>query len=261
MKIGVSTASLYNMHTEDALLTLARLGVRDAEIFLNSTGELTGEIFAFMKKAVADYGLNIISAHPFSSPMETLFLFSSYDRRVAEMLDMYKRYFSAMNELGAKILVIHGAILSAKITDERYMERFSLLSGIGKSFGITVAQENVHYCKSGKAEFLEKMSREMGDEISFVLDVKQARRSGYSAHYLAELIGGKIVHLHLSDSDTDDDCLPPGNGDFDFARLFTILKNRGYTGDAVIELYRENYGEYEELKKSAAYLEEIIRRI
>jgi len=257
MKIGVSTASLYNMHTEDALFTLAELGVKNAEIFLNSTGELEGEVFAFMKKTVAEHGVNIISAHPFSSPMESLFLFSSYDRRVNEMLDMYKRYFEAMNGLGAKIFVIHGAILSAKCTDERYEERLSLLIKEGAKFGITVAQENVSYCKSGDPGFLAKLSRDMGDEVKFVLDVKQARRAGCDPFNLVELIGEKIIHLHLSDCLGKNDCVPPGKGDFDFAKLFGELKKRGYDGDAVIELYRDNYGDYAELNDCVEYLKKI----
>lgn len=254
MKIGVSTASLYNMHTEDALLTLAELGVKNAEIFLNSTAELDGEVFAFMKKVVNEHGMNIISAHPFSSPMESLFLFSSYDRRVAEMLDMYKRYFAAMNELGAGIFVVHGAILSAKCSDERYMERLSLLIREGAKTGVTVAQENVSYCKSGNPDFLAKLSRDMGDEVKFVLDIKQARRSGCDPFDLVELIGGKVVHLHLSDSRPGKDCLPPGKGDFDFAALFRELKKRGYEKDAVIELYRDDYGDYAELTECVDYL-------
>jgi len=257
MKIGVSTASLYSMHTEDALFKLAELGVKDAEIFLNSTGELSGEIFAFMKKTVREYGMNIISAHPFSSPMETLFLFSSYDRRVEEMLDMYRRYFAAMNELGAKIFVIHGAILSAKITDERYIERFATLAEIGRASGITVAQENVHYCKSGNLDFVAKLSRQ-APNIKYVLDVKQARRAGYTAFEIIDIIGEKIVHLHLSDCDGEYDCLPPGRGNFDFKRLFRELAERGYGGDAVVELYRENYGDYSELSESADYLKNIL---
>ena len=37
MKIGVSSASLYPLHAEDAFAELAALGVRCAELFANST--------------------------------------------------------------------------------------------------------------------------------------------------------------------------------------------------------------------------------
>ena len=48
MKIGVSSASLYPLHAEDAFAELAALGVRCAELFANSTCEardpVVGEI-------------------------------------------------------------------------------------------------------------------------------------------------------------------------------------------------------------------------
>ncbi|MDR0197061.1 MAG: sugar phosphate isomerase/epimerase [Oscillospiraceae bacterium] len=259
MQIGVSTASLYPMHTEDALLKLAELGVENAELFLNSTKELEGEIFSVIKSAVKDYNMNIMSAHPFSSPMETLFLFSSYDRRVEEMLDMYKRYFAAAAELGARIFVVHGAILSAKCSDEVYIERLSALIGAGREYGVTVAQENVSYCKSGNLGFLEKLSREMGGDIKFVLDIKQALRAGYTASDALKVVGDKLAHLHLSDSGAECDCLPPGAGDFDFSRFFGELKALNYSGGAVVELYRSNYGEYGELVGGVERLKEIYR--
>ncbi|MDR0222468.1 MAG: sugar phosphate isomerase/epimerase [Oscillospiraceae bacterium] len=261
MQIGVSTASLYPMHTEDALLKLAETGVKNAEIFLNSTKELEGGIFSAIKAVVRDYGMNVMSAHPFSSPMETLFLFSSYDRRVDEMLDMYKRYFAAMTELGARIFVVHGAISSAKCGDGVYMERLSALIGAGREYGVTVAQENVSYCKSGSLSFLETLSREMGGEIKFVLDIKQALRAGYTAFDVLDGIGDKLIHLHLSDSDGEYDCLPPGTGDFDFAGFFGKLKASGYSGGAAVELYRSGYGDYTELAVCVRKLEEIYHNL
>ena len=78
---GVSSASLYPMHTEDAVRILGENGVKNTEIFINDISETGGRIFADISHTVQDYGMNVISVHPFSSPMETLFLFSDYDRR------------------------------------------------------------------------------------------------------------------------------------------------------------------------------------
>lgn len=261
MKIGLSTASLYPLHTEEALLETARLGVKNVEIFLGSISELEGEIFSCMKNTVREYGLNVVSVHPFSSPMESLFLFSSYDRRVDDIMDLYKRYFSMMTELGAKIFVVHGAAATANCDDGRYAERLYALIREGRKLGITVAQENVSYCKSGKAEFLQMLSRELADSIAFVLDIKQSRRAGYSPNSLVELLGDRIIHLHLSDGNSKDskaDCLPIGRGDFDFKEFFTELNKVGYKGDAVIELYRDNYGDYGELANGVKILENLL---
>ena len=101
MKIGVSTASLYPLHTEDAFRKVAELGIEYTELFLNSLGEGEGEIFEDIINTAKKYGTRILSLHPFSSPMESLFLFSTYDRRVNDILDIYKRYFNSMNDVSS----------------------------------------------------------------------------------------------------------------------------------------------------------------
>jgi sugar phosphate isomerase/epimerase len=197
--------------------------------------------------------------------METLFLFSSYDRRVAELMDLYKRYFEAMNllnESGEKIFVIHGAIAAAKCSDERYVERVAALIDAGREAGVVVAQENVSYCKSGSLDFLQMLRRELGERAVFVLDLKQARRSGICPLHMIDTLGDSIVHLHLSDAvagDSERDCLSVGAGDFDFATMFAKLKAVGYSGGGVVELYRENYDESAELAKSVEILEKLLQ--
>ncbi|MCL2072134.1 MAG: sugar phosphate isomerase/epimerase [Oscillospiraceae bacterium] len=236
--------------------------MKNVEIFFNSASELEGEIFSYVRSTVNDYNMNVISVHPFSSPMETLFLFSSYDRRLVEIMDLYKRHFEMMSKLNAKVFVVHGAIASAKCPDERYVERLSGLIEAGHGLGITVAQENVSYCKSGKPEFLQFLYKELSSSIAFVLDIKQARRSGVQPMELLETIGDKIVHVHLSDGVNGDktrDCLLIGEGDFDFAAFFALLNKKGYKGDAVVELYRENYSDYSQLSDSVERLEKLLK--
>lgn len=260
MEIGVSTASLYPLHAEDALAKLAGLGIKRAEIFANATCEARDPILSELLKIRDENGMKIMSFHPFSSPMESVFLFSEYDRRIAEMLEMYRSFFESMNRMGAKIFVLHGAILSSKCSPEHYLKQFRLLAEAGVEYGITVAQENVSYCMSGDLEFLALMKRELGEYANFVLDLKQARRSGADPLVYADLFGENIVHCHFSDADDNRDCLPIGSGNFDFETLVKRLKNYGFDGALMVELYRSNYGSFEELKKSAENLLEIIQK-
>lgn len=259
MVVGVSTASLYPLHAEDALAELASLGVKNAEIFANATVEAQEPIVSQMLKIRDENGMKITSFHPFSSPMESVFLFSTYDRRVEEMMELYRGFFGSMNRLGAKIFVLHGAILSSKCPEEHYLRQFGMLARVGREYGITVAQENVSYCMSGDLKFLKKMKRELGDLARFVLDLKQARRSHADPFDYIRELGGSIAHCHLSDADADRDCLPIGNGNFDFRELIRRLASTGFDGALIVELYRSNYGEFSELKKSAEILEEIVQ--
>ena len=115
MDIGVSTACLYPLETEKALYELAKRGVKNVEIFVNSIDELEGQVLVELRRIIGEYGMNVISMHPFSSPMETLFLFGDYPRRTEYLIDIYKRYFEVMAEIGADVFVLHGAILSSKV--------------------------------------------------------------------------------------------------------------------------------------------------
>lgn len=257
MKIGVSTASLYPLHAEDAFRELAARGIRTAEVFANSTGEAMPPVTDEILDTMREYGMSVTSFHPFSSPMESVFLFSTYDRRIQEMLDLYGGFFRTMNRLGAKIFVLHGAILSSRCTPEHYVRQFRLLAETASEYGITVAQENVSYCLSGDLDFLRMMKRELGDHAKFVLDLKQSRRSHADAFDYIRELGENIIHLHISDGDGERDCLPVGHGTFDFRRLMREMSATGYDGAYIVELYRENYDTFDRLKESADRLTDI----
>mgnify|MGYP004645194967 CR=1 FL=1 len=256
MKIGVSTASLYPLHAEDAFAELAALGIKTTEVFANSTGEAREPVTSQILDIRDGNGMEITSFHPFSSPMESVYLFSTYDRRIEEMMELYREFFGNMNRLGAKIFVLHGAILSSKCPEEHYFRQFRLLAEAGREYGVTVAQENVSYCMSGSLDFLLRMKRELGDCARFVLDLKQSRRSHADAFDYVRSLGGSIVHLHISDADSDRDCLPVGQGSFDFRRLMQELSAVGYDGAYIVELYRENYDQFTRLRESVDNLTE-----
>lgn len=260
MLAGISSASMYPLHTEDAVRELAKMGVRNAEIFINDISETETGIFSDILKTVKENEMNIVSVHPFSSPMESLFLFSDYDRRRDTLIDMYKRYFECMNQLGAKIFVLHGAILSAKCSDERYFERFSMLMDAADEFGVTIAQENICYCKSKDLDFLDRLRENCGSRTKYVLDIKQAVRTGISPFEIIDRLGKDIIHVHISDNSEKADCLPVGKGTFDFDKLVAELRKIDYNGAMFIELYRHNYGEYSELYDGMKKIEEIIAK-
>lgn len=261
MDIGVSTASLYPLHVEDAFAELAGLGVKNVEVFANATCEAQEPILSQICDIRDNNAMKITSLHPFSSPMESVFVFSEYDRRIDEMMTLYRQFFEGMNKLGAKIFVLHGAILSSKCTVSHYLKQFRMLAEAGREYGITVAQENVSYCLSGRLEFLKTMKRELVEYANFVLDLKQARRSGEDPLEYVDALKDSIVHCHLSDADESRDCLPIGRGKFDFATLIKRLRASGFDGALIVELYRSNYGDFSELKISVDTLMDIAANI
>ena len=259
MNIGVSTASLYPLHAEDAFRELAVRGIRTIEVFANSTCEAKEPIISVMTGLAEEHGITVPSLHPFSSPMESVYLFGSYDRRIEEMLELYRCFFEGMNKLGARIFILHGAIKSSKCSPEHYVKQFRLLAETAREYGITVAQENVCYCLSGEPDFLRMMKRELGEYAKFVLDLKQARRSGADIFGLADALGDSIIHCHVSDADADSDCLPIGKGSFDFRAFHERMAAYGYDGSYIVELYRHNYSDFDELVQSSDALCDMLK--
>lgn len=257
IRLGASTACFYPMETEKALKHLGELGFSVAEVFFNSFSELCGPLLEAIRREQQAYGMQVVSVHPFTSGTEAYFLFSAYERRFRDTLEYYKRYFDAANALGAKILVIHGAKRGMSITEAQYFDRFGELVRLGKAQGITVSQENVVQYASESTDFLIRMRSALGGDFHMVLDIKQAVRSGLDPLALARRFSGEIVHVHVSDHLPGRDCLPPGEGAFDFRALCDVLEQSGYQGSFVIELYAGNFEEDRQLTEAKAFLEKL----
>lgn len=260
MSVGVSTACFYPELTENAVKFLCENGVSQMEIFFNSACEIKGKIFSEICACVRENSAKVVSVHPFSSAFEPLMLFSDYERRFEDGLEFYKKYFDVCNALGAEILVLHGDRADRTDCDDRYFERYRRLYQAAKQQGVTVAQENVAYCRSKDVKFIKKMHDILGDEVAFVLDLKQARRSGVDFCDLVSAMGSRLVHLHANDYDDNSDCLLPGQGKSDFAEIFSTLYKNGFCGESIIEVYRSNYGNYNELVSSMHFLERLERK-
>lgn len=261
MFAGVSTACLYPMLTEDGLAAIGMRGIERAEIFLNTYSELEPQFTRELKEYADFYGISIISAHPFTSGFEPFMFFSEYERRFSDALDIYRKYFSAMNEIDASILVFHGDRLASTLEDEKYYERFAILRDLGKEYGVIVAQENVERCKSRSLPFLEKMAAYLDGDLALVFDNKQALRSEVDYSDFIQKLGRHIVHIHLSDSNDDCDCLPIGYGNADIKDLLLRMQKIGYEGTVVVELYNHLIDSNEDIFTCYQNLCEIIKEI
>lgn len=263
MEIGASSACFYPLETEKAFLHIAELGFKYTEIFFNCRSELKPSFVKELKTIKDAYGMNVVSLHPYRSFSEGYDFFSSYERRYRDGIDGYKRYFQAAATLGAKYIVMHGAGNRTDITLEEYAERFGKLNEIAHSFGCTVAHENVVNYAGAYPEFMFFMKKLLGDEFKMVLDIKQARRADVDPYDFIKIMGSNIVHVHLSDCDSEGhDCLPPDeSGAFGFKKLFTELHKVGFNGRYMIELYSNNFQNSKEIIDSAKYLENILSEV
>ena len=258
MIIGASTSCFYPMITELSLHNLMEMGIKNVEIFFNTSSEIERRFIKILRREIRSYGGKVKSVHPYSSGMEPFMFFSDYERRFTDMIDTYKRYFEAANMLDAEIVVIHGDKLPAKLPDEKYFERFGRIMESGKKYGVCVAQENVNLHRSQDPDFLCRMKQYLGDELKFVLDIKQAVRAGYDPYDFADRLGDAVIHIHTNDNNSRNHCLLPGKGEMDYHRLRQIVENNGCDPNWIIEVYRKNFGEISEIKESVAWLTKIL---
>lgn len=255
MKAGVSTACLYPELLEDALYKLAVSGVACTEIFLNTHSELGRTYAQNLLEMMDRFDMDCVSVHPFTCEIDTIMLFSDYERRTRDFLDYHRNYFNFMNIVGAKTFVFHGG--KADRGKELYCERYSRLFRLGKEYGVTVAVENVSRCQSGSSVFIREISKMLGDEFAFVLDTKQAVRAGENPFAFLDAAGKKTVHVHISDNGEYGDCMLIGKGNFRFRQFFEKLDSYNHNASVVLELYRSGFGAISELIHSYNVLQKM----
>lgn len=91
----------------------------------------------------------------------------------------------------------------AGLNDREYYDRFGILSRIAREYGVTLAQENVNAFRSQDCGFIRNMREYLKEDASFVLDVKQAVRSGRDPYEMCEAMGKNLVHIHINDNRPD----------------------------------------------------------
>lgn len=258
MKLGVSTSCYYPLETELALEEVGKSGVKTTELFFNATRELKPSFIDLLREIQDRYGIEIVSIHPTLSFTEAFMMFSNYERRCLDAEDSFRRYGEIAAELGANYIILHGGKTSAGLEDEAYCERFMRLKEAVRQNGATLLQENVARRHAGDLEFLRAMRDILGDEAEFCIDIKQALRCGNDPMALVREFLPHTRHLHISDHSVASDCLLPGNGGFDFGALFSCVAESGYTGAAIIEVYRDAYRSYGEITNSYENLKKML---
>ena len=260
INVGISSAWFYPMLTEDSVKILVDSGVKHTEIFFNSFSELSSSFISDLRRILIPANVTIEAVHPFSCVCEPLFLFSSYKRRFEDAIDQYRRYFEAAQLLKCHKFVLHGDRAERhSIDDKEYFERFARLNEVAKAYGVEVLQENVSNFRGRDPEFIRNMSKYLGDDVSFTFDVKQCVRAGVDPFEMFDAMGAKIRHVHLSDNTASQDCLIPGQGNFAIPKLFEKLKAQDYDGAVLIEVYRQNYIENQELFEGLKFIEQFAK--
>ena len=259
MNIGVSTGCFYPRKTIDCLQSVADLGAKYTEVFFNTDSELDKEYLLKLKEVADTNNVKIVSVHPYTSAIETFMFFARTDYKLEDSIKYYEKYFRACQVLGAKYVVIHGCHTTAEYMDmDRYTSIMNRLSQKAREYGVYVSQENVVKFKCGYIDNLKKFIRNADKDIRFVLDIKQTVRAQQDLWAMLDLMGDRISHIHISDHSDEYDSMIPGQGCFDFEKLFRTAEEKYNVKTAIIEIYQHNLNSDLRLKESLEMLQKLI---
>ena len=74
-----------------------------------------------------------------------------------------------------------------------------------------------------------------------------------------EVMRDRLVTVHVCDYD-ESALKVPGKGKFDFITFFKALKDCGYDGPVLMELYSKDYDSFDEIAEGKEYLENCLER-
>lgn len=259
MKIGVSTASFFpREECENAIQIIKELGADCAEVFLGTFYEYRPE---FVKAHSSKFsGIEISSVHSSSVNFEPQ-LFSSARRVRGDGFYWLDQFLRSAQLLGAKKYSFHGYISrSNNVNFDGISTRMREICEFAARYGVDVCLENVSWCTYNRPGLFREFKARC-PQLAAVLDIKQARRSGYPVNMYIEDMAGAISHVHLSDVTADGKMCLPGRGIYNFEEIFKRLQGAGFNGPAVIEVYGGDYTDYAQIKQSLEYLKEIAYKL
>ena len=256
--LGVSGGCWYPLPAAEAPLRVAAAGAGCTEFFVCTSSE-TSESFAREYRRICDgCGVRVVSLHPHTSFAETFLFFSGYRSRFEDSLSLYDRYFEVCNIIGAKVVNFHGAKLPNDVSVQRYAEVYHTLFRRAERAGVIFAQENVRQHCSGGLDFLLELSRILRNEVRFTFDVKQANAEHLDVDRYIMNLAKKTALVHICDVTPKDFCLVPFNGSFDFARFFSKMKENGYDGTYMLEVYSSCFKDDSEIGNAVSGLKKIM---
>ena len=255
MKTGISTASLYlRQEIEQAVVTIRELGADCVEVFYNTFYEYRPE---FSQKLDVK-GIEVSSVHVNTHHIEHS-LFNPSRRVRGDAYYWLDQVMRSAQILGCKAYTFHGKVGKEQNLDEAADYIRGAVEFCAR-YGVNLCLENVSWSTYHKPKIFSVL-KERIPSLSGVFDIKQAHRSGYPYKEYIEDMKGSISHVHLSDMDKNGKMCLPGKGVYNFKEILTRLKDAGFDGNILIEVYKDDFSDLSELKASLEYLNEIIDKI
>lgn len=257
MQAGISTATLFlRRNNEDALALFSEWGVPVAEVFLTSFCEYDP---AFARLCAERKGrVQVHSVHVLNTQFEPQ-LYAKHPRVTGDAFALLARTMECANILGANYYTFHG-IARIKRTFredlERSGEQTREIWKVCRGYGVALCYENVEWALYDRPGVFAVLKAHCPD-LCGVLDLKQARITGYDYFDYLKEMGSALSHVHVSDVTAEGKMCLPGKGITDFPLLLRRLRDVGFDGPLLIENYSGDFEREEELRASFEWLSDL----
>ncbi len=239
---------------------IKKLNIPVCEVFLSTFSEYKDSFIDLLLDVKGD--IRVHSVHTLNQQFEPE-LFNPQERTRLDCEQIYRHIGRDCHRLGASFYTFHGPARFKKLPythnfpklGKRVQELCDILQEASE--GTTrLTYENVHWTYFNSPDYFNNLKQ--FTEVNTCLDIKQAFLSGYDIYEYVECMGDRLKTVHICDYDDSGKLVMPGKGIFDFTKLFSVLLAKGFDGAGIIEVYSNNFEEYDELATSYDYLNECL---
>jgi sugar phosphate isomerase/epimerase len=220
-----------------------RLGFRDLEVMLQTQTEYASAFLADLHHRADAAGISIYSYHLFQRLHP---LYTGYQRRTAEALDLMRQAFASAADHGVRYLVWHGAARE-EVGGIDAWNRFLMMAGqvgaMAAEYAVTVVIENVSWCVVSSVRDVQRLAAAIPNlapagSLGFTFDSFQALEAEANAFMILAAMGSHLCNVHLSDGRLNDAAqrhLLPGDGEIPWSALIRAIGATGYRGPMMLE--------------------------
>ena len=244
LRIGVSSGAFYPLTpTEDVPARAAALGIRDIELLLQTAGEYESALLRRTRVAADRCDVAIHSLHLYQALHP---LFTGYQRRTDEAIDLFRRALEGAHITGAHLLVWHGASraeATAPDAWDRFVAVTARLAELAAEAGVMLGIENVSWCVVSAVRDVLRLNGSLEEmphagAVGYVFDSFQALEAEANPFMLLAAMEGRIVDVHISDGQAGNRAhrhLLPGKGELPWPALIKGIAATGYAGPMMLE--------------------------
>lgn len=254
MKIGLSTSTFFNTVAAENMFNLMRsMRVDTVEMCLNTFSDYEKPYVD--RLALLHPGINIVAVSPLSTQFEPQ-LFSPNMRVRADAEAIFRKVCYACFAFGAKFYTFCGPINFNRIKTFDYIklaQRFSQLSDIAATYGVTLSLKNMSWSYASTPEFFYRLL-EKCPRLYATLGIYQSELAGYDIRdFLDACPSERVSMIEVRDFIRNEWCLP-GKGKYRFDRLFSDLDRRKITAPVMLAADNDSYTDFMQVRDAFEHL-------